>query len=373
MIVCTQCKGQTNPRNMKRGSIKQTICLSGCTAAMIVALRIIQYYRFSPITTTAPFEDLKPKDRLARLMKIGLQTATQTTPPIQPPGRQLTFCTMIKNEAKYIREWVEFHSLLGVHRFIIFDNESKDSPHLSLNGTAADVTIVRWPPVPWADNDNPHKKDCEAYTSRVKLDWWAYASCQRAAFHVCARNERGRSRWIAAVDIDEFFLPKYDEDGLHSLPDALTRYEHLDGFLQVPFHYGTSGYQNAIGDDELMIETHLLRADREYPGNYKEFANPSHIVTYNSVHMATHDRATQNMYRELLLTPREHAHIRFNHYRFRSVEEARHKGVKNMNEELWHEIQKWNSVSTYDPYMIPMVPLVKRRIAGERIWIRNKV
>jgi len=341
--------------------------------AVAVTLRIIQYYWFSPIVTLAPFEDLPHKDRLTRLMQIGLRTATQTTQPMQRPGRELTFCTMIKNEAKYIREWVEFHSLLGVNRFIIFDNESKDSPHLSLNGTAAEVTIVRWPPVPWTDNDNPHKKECEAYTSRAKLDKWAYASCQRAAFHVCAQNERGLSRWIAAVDVDEFFLPKYDEDGLHSLPDALARYEHLDGILHVPFHYGTSGYQHAIGDDELIIETHLLRADTEYPGNFKEFVNPSHIITYDSVHMATHDKATQNIYRELFLTPREHAHIRFNHYRFRSVEEARHKGVKNMNEELWHEIQKWNSVDTYDPYMIPMVPLVKRRMAGERIWIRNKV
>jgi hypothetical protein len=65
--------------------------------------------------------------------------------------------------------------------------------------------------------------------------------------------------------------------------------------------------------------------------------------------------------------------IRFNHYRYKSVKEVKQKSVKNMNEDLWHEIQNWNLVDTYDPYMIPMVPLIKKRLAGERIWIQNRV
>jgi hypothetical protein len=361
------------PTNSVTKSPTKKLFLLACLAAVSVIVRIIQYYQSNPLVTLAPFEDLPHKDRLTRLMQIGLQTATQTTLPTQLPGRELTFCTMIKNEAKYIREWVEFHSLLGVKRFIIYDNESKDSPHLHLKGTVADVTITSWPPRPWIDDDNPFKKDCEAYTTHVQLNKWAYASCQRAAFHVCVRNERGRSRWVAAVDIDEFFLPKYDIDGLISLPDTLAKYEHLDGFIHNAFTYGTGGYQNAIQDNELMIETHLLRAGTDDPGCQKEFVNPAQTITYDSVHMATHNNSIQDIFSFMRFIPKEHSLIRFNHYGWRSVEEARHKGVKNMNEEIWYHIQKWNSVNTYDPYMIPMVPLVKRRIAGELVWICNRV
>ena len=338
-----------------------------------VILRIVQYYFFSPIITLSPFEDLSHKDRLSRLMHIGLLTATQTTPPTQLPGRDITFCTMIKNEARYIREWVEFHSLLGVNRFIIFDNGSSDSPHLRLNESVAEVKLINWPPAHWTDEENPHKAGCEAYTTRARVDQYAYAACQRAAFHACLQNERGRSRWVAAVDIDEFFLPKYDENGLHSLPDALVRYEHLDGFFPNAFTYGTSGFRDPIGENELIIETHLLRAGMDEWGCMKEFVNPSRILTYASVHRATHKDLVQDTFHFLRFIPKQHSLIRFNHYGFRSVEEVRHKGVKNMNELIWPTILKWNTVNVYDPYMIPMVPLLKRRIAGERIWICNKI
>ena len=353
--------------------VKRKLCWLAFIVLAALIMTIVQYYCFGPIINLTPFEDLLREDRLSRLMRIGDQTATQTTRPDPLPGRDITFCTMIKNEARYIREWVEFHSLLGVNRFIIFDNDSNDSPHLRLNESVADVQMVKWPPARWADEENPHKKDCEAYTTRTRLEQFAYAACQRAAFHVCIQNERNRSRWVAAVDIDEFFLPKYDENGLHSLPDALARYEHLDGFFPNAFTYGTSGFQYPIGENELIIETHLLRAGMDEWGSMKEFVNPSRIITYGSVHRATHKDLVQDTFHFLRFIPKAQSMIRFNHYPYRSIEEMRHKGVKNMNEAIFPLIQRWNTVDVFDPYMIPMVPLVRKRMAGEKIWICNKI
>lgn len=39
----------------------------------------------------------------------------------------LSFVAIIKNEAHYIKEWIEFHKLVGVDRFYIYDNESTDN------------------------------------------------------------------------------------------------------------------------------------------------------------------------------------------------------------------------------------------------------
>ena len=65
--------------------------------------------------------------------------------------------------------------------------------------------------------------------------------------------------------------------------------------------------------------------------------------------------------------------IRFNHYTYRSVEEVLHKALKNMNPQVLKEFHKHQEeeMATEDLFMIPMVPLIRRRLAGERIWVRS--
>ena len=44
------------------------------------------------------------------------------------PGRKgLAFVLIAKNEASYIKEWLDFHIKQGVTNFIIYDNESTDN------------------------------------------------------------------------------------------------------------------------------------------------------------------------------------------------------------------------------------------------------
>lgn len=50
-------------------------------------------------------------------------------PPARPLPRRhhICACTMIYNGAKFLREWVYYHSHLGVEKFIIYDNNSDDN------------------------------------------------------------------------------------------------------------------------------------------------------------------------------------------------------------------------------------------------------
>ena len=34
---------------------------------------------------------------------------------------------IVKNEAPYLQEWIEYHKLLGVTRFYVYDNESDNN------------------------------------------------------------------------------------------------------------------------------------------------------------------------------------------------------------------------------------------------------
>src|SRR5919201_1450975 len=38
----------------------------------------------------------------------------------------LSLCALYKDHADYLREWIEFHRLVGVERFFLYDNESSD-------------------------------------------------------------------------------------------------------------------------------------------------------------------------------------------------------------------------------------------------------
>lgn len=39
----------------------------------------------------------------------------------------LSFVAIVKNEGPYIKEWIEYHKMVGVDRFYIYDNESTDN------------------------------------------------------------------------------------------------------------------------------------------------------------------------------------------------------------------------------------------------------
>ena len=330
----------------------------------VFVLVCFEYYiYFEGIIT--PFAGMRNQRDL--LIGIGNNSATNVRPVWKRHERFMTMCTMVKNEAKYIREWVEFHSLVGVDHFIIFDNDSTDSLEEALKGTIANVSIVKWPPALWIPG-NPYEEKCQGYKAGVNHDEWAFSYCQIAAFHECIYRERGHSRWIAGVDVDEFYMPRYDDKRLYTLQDVLKAYDHLHGISFYSFVYGTNHLQTPIQPGELMIETHTLRGDDD--SFMKEFVDPFKVETYPAVHGAKY---YDSIWKFLFVRsiPRYYSLVRFNHYQYRSVLESRHKVFKNMNPVLFQRIDKYDKVNVEDLYMIPMVPLIRRRLAGEKIWIRS--
>jgi hypothetical protein len=273
---------------------------------------------------------------------------------------------MVKNEAKYVREWVEFHSLVGVDAFVIFDNDGTDSLADALRGTIANVTIIRWPPLKWPAG-NPHQGTCEGYEAGTNRVPWAYCDCQIAAYHECIKNERGRSRWIAGVDVDEFYMPRYDDKRLFTLPEALKEYDGMHGIMLTSFRYGIDHHREPIATNELMIETHTVRGEAD--GIFKEFVDPLKVSTYWHVHFAHYNNWMWNVPMTKNI-PKHRGSVRFNHYPFRSMKEGRHKMFKNMDPSIAMKIKASVAIDTiWDPYLLPMVPLIRRRLAGERIWI----
>jgi hypothetical protein len=164
----------------------------------------------------------------------------------------LSVCAIYRNEGPYLREWVEFHRLVGVERFFLYDNRSTDDHREALASLVEEgtVSITEWPTFPG----------------------------QISAYEHCLAEHRDDSRWIAFIDIDEFlFSPT-----TRPLPEILTELERYPGIGVNRFRFGTSGHKTP--PTGLVIENYVSRAPRS-PYLVKSVVHPKRTVGPRTVHV----------------------------------------------------------------------------------------
>ncbi len=167
----------------------------------------------------------------------------------RPP--YLSICAIFKDEAPYLPEWIEFHRLVGVERFFLYDNGSSDGSR----------EVVE----PWVRAGVVSVADCSIPLGEGGQSW-AYADALR---HV-----RGRTRWLAFIDLDEFLF----SPGPASLPDVLREFERHPGVVVNWQVYGSSGLTTR--PNGLVIESFVKRAKTQWVRNrrVKSIVDPEHAV-----------------------------------------------------------------------------------------------
>ncbi|SIO10500.1 Glycosyltransferase family 92 [Rhodovulum sp. ES.010] len=151
------------------------------------------------------------------ITKLGLM------PPAARPGRAgVALALIVRDEERHIAEWATFHRDAGVARVIAYDNGCTDATIPRLAQALGDRLTV----IPW------DQKLTDAGSGReIHNQVLAYAHAMR--------NFGGRFRWMAAIDADEFLVPKRAE----SLDGALA---HLDDVpsVSLPWHnFGRNGHE----------------------------------------------------------------------------------------------------------------------------------
>jgi Glycosyltransferase family 92 len=143
--------------------------------------------------------------------------------------------TMIfRDEAPYLKEWIEYHKLIGVEHFFLYNHLSQDNFREVLQ--------------PYIENNEVELTDC---VHRVgSLDEWD--SLQKFLITDGLRRSKGRTKWLLILDSDEFFVPIHHD----SIADYLKRYDHpaVGAVVGTIIVFGTSGVEK-IPDDQLLIET----------------------------------------------------------------------------------------------------------------------
>lgn len=181
--------------------------------------------------------------------------------PLERDGSNRWYlCAMaaIQNEAPYLDEWLAFCVLEGIEHVLLYDNCSTDNSREVLQPwiAAGIVELVDWP-----------------------LHWKNGA--QSKAFLDALGRLRGRTKWAAFIDPDEFLFSPTGR----TVAEVLEGYEDHAGVVVNWQCYGTSGHVKR--PPGLTIENFTKRARTNWARNYrvKTIVDPSLAIEPQSAHL----------------------------------------------------------------------------------------
>ncbi|KAL8247161.1 hypothetical protein R6Q59_008377 [Mikania micrantha] len=144
-------------------------------------------------------------------------------------------CTMLRNQARFLPEWVMYHARIGVERWFIYDNNSEDNIEEVLESLM----------------DQGFK---------INRHVWPWIKTQEAGFAHCALRAQNLCKWVAFIDVDEFLhLPsgvhlrsiinKYNQTSRPEVAELRISCHNFgpSGLKQIPPEGVTVGYTCRLG------------------------------------------------------------------------------------------------------------------------------
>jgi hypothetical protein len=153
---------------------------------------------------------------------------------------KLSVCALFKNEASYLKEWLEYHQMVGVDHFYLYDNGSKDSsrdillPYIK-NGL---ITLTYWP-------------DRVKNSDDANAQHWVLSTQLPAYENAIKCFALQDSEWLVFLDIDEFLVPV----------ETSTVGEVLANYNQCPGVELTTDFFDASNQDPLLNKGLLIAND----------------------------------------------------------------------------------------------------------------
>ncbi len=279
----------------------------------------------------------------------------------------LAVCTIQRNNGKYIREWIIYHSLVGVSKFYFLchkpeeDNTSEIIAQLISEGYDIDYNII---------NDG--------------IDWYPI---QIGWYNETYKKHNHKHKWMAFIDGDEFLIPVKE----NNLPDVLKKYEDqpLQALGVYWACYGSSG--RVFEDDKLITESNKYRMEFNHRLQSNNHSRPNmHIKSIVKCGLDNVECYPGNMHifnvdtKDELMRPFDldppywfydydrdpsHSEIRINHYVLKSLQhyiENRVRFEKQTfgisNNELTRYWLDWDMNDVYDDIMDKYIPQILEKI-----------
>lgn len=142
---------------------------------------------------------------------------------------QFSICTVFQNEEKFLKEWLEYHLLIGVEHFYLYDNGSRDRL----------LDVIR----PYIE-----KGVVTLYSSQIPADETA------AKFAPLLET-----KWLMLVKVSEFIVPSH----FNKIGEILDGYADSAGVI-VPIEFYDAS-RDSLPHRRLLIETAELLAGESVP------------------------------------------------------------------------------------------------------------
>lgn len=172
---------------------------------------------------------------------------------------------IFRDEARFLKEWIDFYKTLGVEHFYLYNNLSLDNYQTVLNPYLEEgvVTLIQWP-----------------YESEEVHEW---NRIQCGAYKHALYNYGTQTKWMAFLDTDEFLFPTEEA----TLPLFLKNYEL---FGAVSLNWQCYGHNSCpiIPDHEYMIGI-LTRKEKTISGvhrHVKTIVQPKAVLNITNPHYA---------------------------------------------------------------------------------------
>ena len=225
----------------------------------------------------------------------------------------LSIACIAKNEGPYIKEWIEYHKLVGVERFYFYDNESGDNTKDVLK--------------PYIDDGSVVYKYVEGYLKQVPV------------YQDAIYKYKDQTKWMALIDLDEFIVPMEKD----TVSEFLMDYESLPGIGVNWLLFDSSGHDKKPTAHGGLVTANYTRVHKNHDAeiifnmsqhtdrHIKSIVNPKRVAYITNPHFAFYignERCFSENGKQIRTSVSAYhssKKIRINHYHCKSREEYLNK------------------------------------------------
>ena len=168
----------------------------------------------------------------------------------QPHG--VALCCRIRDEARYLEEWIKYYLAAGIGHFFFYEKLSQDS----------------------------YRDVLKPYIDRgivTLFDNWPHTPVSPAAEQDCILRCIGRFEWVGFIDADEFVVIRDNR----AIGEFLSEYRTQAGIALHWYMFGSSGHKNRPTGP--VIAEYTRRAAKPN-GHVKCFVRPEKVAKYRNSH-----------------------------------------------------------------------------------------
>lgn len=123
----------------------------------------------------------------------------------------ISACLIFKDEAPFLKEWLDYHLTIGIDHFYLYDNNSTDD----------------------------YRSIVQPYIEKglVTLIHWPHQQAQAQCYKNCLETYKNESNWITYIDADEFIVPRHETD----IKTWIKRYDKYPAIVIQWLMFGADG------------------------------------------------------------------------------------------------------------------------------------